>query len=203
MQPRDESLHREPLSDFYAELKEIAGHLLRGERDNHTLQRTALVHEAFLRLFGKRSIRDLDRQVFLPLAAHQMRQVLVDYGRKRRAQKRGGGLMRVSVGESDQGFVRDEDSFLALNEALDELGKLDPRAQAVVELKFFSGCTNQEAARELGVSDGTIEAVWLHARLWLYRMLSSPSEKSLELASQAGGQRNPSISIMSELPASS
>lgn len=203
MQISDESRSREPLSDFYAELKEIAGHLLRGERDNHTLQRTALVHEAFLRLFGKRGIRDLDRQAFLPLAAHQMRQVLVDYGRKRQAKKRGGGLMRVSVLESDHGFVRDEDSFLALNEALDELGKLDPRALSVVELKFFRGCTNQEAARELGVSDGTIEAVWLHARLWLYRALRTPSEKAVELGSRNGGQRNHSTSMISELPASS
>ena len=170
--PQDQSV-----SEFYAELKVIAEHLLRGERANHTLQRTALVHETFLRFFGKRSIKELDVHTLLPLAAHQMRQVLVDYGRKRRAKKRGGDLVRVPLFESDHSIVRDEDSFLALNEALEELGKLDPRALAVVELKFFRGCTNKEAAQELGVSDGTIEAVWLHARLWLYRALSTPVER--------------------------
>lgn len=167
---------------FYAELKEIAGHLLRGERANHTLQRTALAHETFMRLFAKRRIKELDLPTLLPLAARQMRQVLVDYGRKRRAQKRGGGLLRVPLFESDHCIVRDEDSFLALNEALEELGKLDPRALSVVELKFFRGCTNQEAAAELGVSDGTIEAVWLHARLWLYRALNSHAKKSAEVS---------------------
>lgn len=165
-------------SDFYRDLKEIAGHLLRSERPNHTLQRTALANEAFMRLFGKRRIKDLDVQSALPLAARHMRQVLVDYGRRRLAQKRGGGLVRVPLFESDHSIVRDEDSFLALNQALDELGKLDPRALAVVELKFFRGCTNQEAAKELGVSDGTVEAVWLHARLWLYRSLHTVKKKS-------------------------
>lgn len=128
--------------------------------------------------------------------------MLVDYGRQRRAKKRGGNLIRVPLFESDHSIVRDEDSFLALNEALEELGKLDPRALAVVELKFFHGCTNKETAQQLGVSDGTIEAVWLHARLWLYRALSTPIEPVRERAAQVDGQRNRSISMMSELPIS-
>ena len=168
----EKNQNQHPVTEFYAGLQEIAGHLLRRERANHTLQRTALVHETVLRLFGKKSIKEVDLQALLPLAAYQMRQVLVDYGRKRQAQKRGGDLVHVPLFESDQSIVRDQDSFLALNEALDELGKLDPRALAVVELKWFSGFTNKEAAEKLGVSDGTIEAVWLHARLWLYRALS-------------------------------
>lgn len=196
MHSGEETQQRESVNEFYAELKVIARHMLRGERANHTLQRTALAHETFMRLVGKRSIEELDLHSLLPLAAHQMRQVLVDYGRKRLAKKRGGDLVRTPLFESDHCIVRDEDSFLALNEALDELGKLDPRALAVVELKFFAGCTNKEAAQELGISDGTIEAVWLHARLWLYRALSSPRSNS-EFASQIDVQRNRSISMMS------
>src|SRR5450432_3264096 len=164
------------LSEFYADLKVIAGHLLRRERANHTLQRTALVHETFMRLFEKRSVKDFDFSALLPIAARQMRQVLVDYGRRRQAIKRGGDMVRAPLFQSDHSIVRDEDSFLALNEALEELGKLDPRALTVVELKFFRGCTNKEAAEELGVSEGTVEVVWLHARLWLFRELSKPIE---------------------------
>jgi len=169
--------HERLIKVIYPELREIAGRLLRKERDNHTLQRTALVHEAFLRLFGKKQIRDLAPQEFLAFAAHQMRQILIDYGRKRSAKKRGGDFCRVPMFESEHSFARDEDSFLALNDALDRLGDLDPRALAVVELKFFGGCTNNETAEVLGVSDGTIEAVWLHARLWLLRELNTPARK--------------------------
>ncbi|MBS1826578.1 MAG: sigma-70 family RNA polymerase sigma factor [Acidobacteria bacterium] len=198
MQDGAEPRQLDSISDFYADLKEIAGHLLRSERANHTLQRTALAHETFLRLFGKRRLKDIDLEALLPLAAHQMRQVLVDYGRRRRAEKRGGGLVQVPLFESDHSIVRDEDSFLALNEALEELGRLDPRALAVVELKFFRGCTNQEAADELGVSDGTIEAVWLHARLWLYRALNAPPRKSPD--GRVDDQRNRSIKVIPESP---
>lgn len=199
MQLAEDSLQEPCVSEFYADLKQIAGHLLRKEYANHTLQRTALVHETFMRLFGKRKIRTVDLQSLLPFAAHQMRQVLVDYGRSRRAQKRGRDFVRVPFIDSDHSIVRDEDSFLALNEALEELGKLDPRALAVVELKFFGGLTNKEAAQQLGVSDATVEAVWLHARLWLYRALSAPLQNRSSLQHV---QRNRSISMISELPTS-
>ena len=153
---------------------------MRRERTAHTLQRTALVHEAWLRLLGNVSLRDYTPESFLALAAHQMRQVLIDYGRKRGAQKRGGELTRVPLLEADFAFARDEDSVLALNEALERLGELEPRALAVVELKFFGGCTNGEAAEVLKVSEGTVEAVWLFARLWLYRALNGPVQRNLD-----------------------
>jgi RNA polymerase sigma factor (TIGR02999 family) len=179
VEPDEEKPSHVSFSEFYAGLKEIAENLLRRERPNHTLHRTALANETFLRLFGKRKVHKVDPRELLPFAAHQMRQVLVDYSRRRGSQKRGGDQVRVPLFDSDHFIVRDEDSFLALNKALDELGKLDPRALAVVELKFFAGFTNQEAADELGVSDGTVERVWLHARLWLYRALAhSPEQKS-------------------------
>lgn len=186
------------VDDFYKDLREIAGFLLRAERPNHTLQRTALVNEMFVRLFGSRKIRELDRQLFLPIAARQMRQILVDHGRKRRATKRGGDLVRAPLIESDHCLVRDEDSFLALNEALEALGKLDARALAVVELKFFGGMTNKEAALQLGLSDGTIESIWLHARLWLFRSLNTPVHE----VSPLDRQRKRLMSMMLELPTS-
>ena len=159
----------------YPELREIAARLLRGERDDHTLQRTALVHEAFIRLFGRSPDQTLSAQNFLGLAAHQMRQILIDYGRKRHAQKRGGEFSRVPLFDANLSAARDEDSLLALNEALDRLGEIDSRALSVVELKFFAGYTNDEAAEILGVSDGTVEADWQFARSWLFGALTDKS----------------------------
>jgi len=196
-EPNDALAWQDPqalVQAVYPELRRIAGRLLRRERAEHTLQRTALVHEACLRLLGNVSLRDYTPESFLALAAHQMRQVLIDYGRKRGAQKRGGDLTRVPLLEAECGFARDEDSVLALNEALERLGELEPRALAVVELKFFGGCTNAEAAEILTVSEGTVEAVWLHARLWLYRALNGVPNRPV--------QRNSGTSLRSELPLS-
>src|ERR1700730_14332688 len=100
----------------YPELREMAARLLRRERDGHTLQRTALVHEAFIRLFGRRPDQTLSAQNFLALAANQMRQILIDYGRKHHSQKRGGEFARVPLFEADSSTARDEHSLLALNE---------------------------------------------------------------------------------------
>ncbi len=186
------------LQAVYPDLRKIAGRLLRRERTGHTLQRTALVHETYLRLLGNISLRDYTPESFLALAAHQMRQVLIDYGRKRGAQKRGGELTRVPLLEAEFGFARDEDSVLALNEALERLGQLEPRALAVVELKFFGGCTNAEAAEILTVSEGTVEGVWLHARLWLFRALKGAPNG----APNRPVQRNSDTSLRSELPLS-
>ena len=136
----------------YPELRQIAARLLRGERDDHTLQRTALVHETFIRLTRNPPDQNLSVERFLALAAHQMREVLVDYGRMYRAQKRSGTLRRVPLFEAEHGLMRDEDSVLALDEAMERLGAIDPRAVSVVELKFLCGFTNAEAAAILGVS---------------------------------------------------
>lgn len=172
----------ELIRSVYPELRELAGRLLRRERDNHTLQRTALVHETFIRLVGKRVNPDLSPHSFLALAAHQMREILVDYGRKHGAKKRGAAFERVPLFDSACSLARDEDGLFALNEALERLGVADKRALAVVELKFFAGFTNAEAAEILGVSDGTVEAIWLHARLWLFRELSRPALKMTALS---------------------
>jgi RNA polymerase sigma factor (TIGR02999 family) len=157
---------------IYPELREMAARLLRRERDAHTLQRTALVHEAFIRLFGRSPSQVASARDFLALAAHQMRQILIDYGRKHGSVKRGREFERVPLFEGDQGVQADVDQFLSLNEALERLARIDPRALSVVELKFFSGHTNDETAEILGVSDATVEADWQFARSWLFGTLT-------------------------------
>lgn len=156
----------------------MAGRILRLERGDHTLQRTALAHEAFLRLFALQQGKILPEREFLSLAAHKMRQILVDHARRRRSKKRGGDLTRVSESESDQGFARDEVYVLAIDEALTRLGNIDARAASVVELKFFCGHTNEEVAELLGVSDGTIESDWQFARSWLFGILKDNDRRS-------------------------
>lgn len=161
------------ISDMYGELREIAARLLRHEREGHTLQKTALVHETFIRLFEKHPETALSARSFLGLAAHQMRLVLVDYGRKHRAGKRTGRLQRVPYLEVDHGFARAEDAILAIDAAMEKLQQLDQRAHAVVELKFFAGFTNQETAGILNLSAGTVEQDWQFARAWLFGVLSA------------------------------
>jgi len=157
----------------YPELREMAARLLRQERPGHTLQRTALVHEAFMRLFRGSPLELSSLAAFLSLAAHQMRHVLIDYARKRRSLKAGGQFTRVSLCGNETEEARDRDSLLALDEALERLRELDPRALSVVELKFFAGFTNAETARILDVSEGSIEQDWQFARSWLYGTLTS------------------------------
>ena len=166
--------------DLYPELREMAARLLRRERDDHTLQRTALVHETFIRLLARRSTHTDSSEGFLARAAHLMREILIDYGRRRHAKKRGGDFARVALFEADQALRtdRDEDGLIALNQALDQLGKIDQRALSVVELKFFCGCTNAEAAKILRMSDGTVESDWQFARSQLFGILTRKSPRS-------------------------
>ena len=155
----------------YAELHNIAGRHMRRERDNHTLQPTALVHEAFLRLTGGQPIAFSDRAHFMRTASQAMRRVLVDHARARQAAKRGNGL-RVTL---DEGLVeaapaRDLD-MLVLDDALVRLEAADPRWAQVVELRFFAGLEVTEVAEVLGVSPATVKRDWQFARAWLAREL--------------------------------
>jgi RNA polymerase sigma factor (TIGR02999 family) len=160
------------IGEMYGELREIAGRLLRHERDGHTLQKTALVHETFIRLFENHSQAALSAKNFLALAAHQMRQVLVDYGRKHRAGKRSGKLIRIPLFDADRGIEQRNITLQALNEAMETLEKVDPRAHSVVELKFFGGYTTRETAEILEISQGIVDQDWQYARAWLFRILS-------------------------------
>jgi RNA polymerase sigma factor (TIGR02999 family) len=155
----------------YAELRRLAHHYLSRERVGHTLQATALVHEAYLRLMPQGETTWEDRPKFIGVAAHVMREVLVEHARARNRQKRGGEYDRIPLNETaaavDAGFARWED----LDRALDRLAALDPRQARVVELRYFGGLTVEEAAEVLGVSAKTVKRDWSIARAWLRREL--------------------------------
>jgi RNA polymerase sigma factor (TIGR02999 family) len=155
-----------------AELRRIAAGYLRRERASHTLQPTALVNEAYIRLVGQRQVSWRSRAHFFALCAALMRRILVDHARRRGYQKRGGGaLRRVTLSElPGVGGHRPLD-LLALDEALAELDALDPRQREVVELRFFAGLSHEETAEALGVSLSTVERQWRLARAWLFRRL--------------------------------
>lgn len=154
-----------------AELRRLARGYLARERKGHTLQTTALVNEAFLRLVDARSIPWQDRAHFLGIAARLMRRVLVDHARTRGYQKRGGDLQRVSL---DEAMVVSPDldfNLLALDRALDKLAVADPRKARVIEMRFFGGLTVEETAEALQVSADTVKRDWRLAKLWLLRDL--------------------------------
>ena len=160
------------LPQVYAELRRLAGSYLRGERSDHTLQPTALVHEAYLKLNKQRNVDWGNRAQFMAMAAKLMRRILLDYGTAHRAAKRGGGAIHLELEAATDVFVRQEISAVALNEALQELEALDPRQAQVVELRFFSGLTNPEIGEVLDISPATVKREWSVAKLWLERQLS-------------------------------
>jgi len=153
------------MSALYAELHRLAARQMRGEARQHTLQPTALVNEAYLRLMRGPDVVH-DRQHFFALAAQAMRRVLVDHARQKRSHKRGGGLERVTLEIVPGGAPYNLD-VLALDEALTELSKLDERASRVVELRFFGGHTDKEVCEILGEKLPTIRRDWVFARSWL------------------------------------
>ena len=173
---------REPGSELfslmYGELRRVAGRYLDRERRNHTLQPTALVHEAWLRLQKERGVEWQGRTHGLALAAQAMRRLLIDHGRHQKRQKRGSGAKPVSLDElfeaAATGAVEVED-LLTLEAALTRLEAVDARAAQVVMLRFFSGLAIPEIAEHLGVSVRTVEGEWTHARAWLRRELSRQS----------------------------
>jgi RNA polymerase sigma factor (TIGR02999 family) len=156
----------------YDTLHNLAAHYLKSERANHTLQPTALVHEAFVKLAGSAGNSDWQNKThFQAVASSAMRQILVDYARQRRAQKRGGGWLRVTLSSAvalDQGLDID---LLALDDALRELAALDERKSRVVELRFFGGLSCREVAETLNVATRTVEADWYMARAWLQKTM--------------------------------
>lgn len=158
---------------LYAELREIADRLLRGEMTGHTLQPTALVHEAWFKLAGPRAPRPVDRTHFLALAARAMRQVLVDHARRRRALKRGGDAVDLSIADDRLGFSIPLDDLLSVDDALTRLGEQSPRLARVVELRFFAGLSEEETARALEVTTRTVQRDWAKARAWLHAELEA------------------------------
>jgi RNA polymerase sigma factor (TIGR02999 family) len=156
----------------YGELRRLAAQRLRRERPDHTLQPTALVHEAYLRLVDQRQVRWQNRAHFYGVAAHVMRRILVDRARARNADKRGAGWERVTlVGDRTPSESRDVD-VLALDDALKRLATLDPQQERIVELRYFGGLTLDETAEVIGISTATVKREWAIARAWLRAELS-------------------------------
>jgi RNA polymerase sigma factor (TIGR02999 family) len=157
----------------YRELRAIAARFLNNERREHTLQPTALVHEAYMRLAGQSGLRWENRAHFLGIAAQMMRRVLVEHARRRLAAKRLAGLVRVTLDDERLGGARDVE-VVALHDALDALAKKDERLARVVELRYFGGLTGAEAAEVLGVGTATVDRDWRTARAWLLAELGAP-----------------------------
>jgi len=164
------------LPDVYAELRTLASLYLRGERESHTLQTTALVHEAFLRLVDQRKVAWTNRAQLLGVAAEMMRRILVNYARERAAAKRGGDVRRVSLSLGELSLRQPEVDVIMLHEALERLQQLDWRKGRVVELKYFGGLTTEEIAGVLEISGATVEREWKFARAWLYDAIEGHPE---------------------------
>jgi RNA polymerase sigma factor (TIGR02999 family) len=172
----DAARHGEPsaadelLPLVYHELRRLAAHKMAQEAPGHTLQPTALVHEAWLRLVTpEQQAQFQNRAHFFGAAAEAMRRILVDRAREKKALKRGGNLERVDIDAVELLSPMPDDELLALDEALDRLATVDTRAAEMVKLCFFVGLTQEEAAHELGVSLATAERIWAFARAWLLR----------------------------------
>jgi RNA polymerase sigma factor (TIGR02999 family) len=160
----------------YDELKRIARQYLRREREGHTLQPTALVNEAYLRLIDQTRVTWQNRAQFYGVAATMMRRILINHARDFAAAKRGGGATRLSLDQAGFAASENANDLLALDEALDRLGTLDHRKSRVVELIYFGGLKKKEAAEVLNVSEKTVQRDWQMARSWLYReLVESPS----------------------------
>jgi RNA polymerase sigma-70 factor, ECF subfamily len=171
-EPGERHAEERLFADVYSELRALAARYLQRERKNHTLQPTALVHEAYLKLAGQTRVDWQGRAHFLAIAAQAMRQILVDHARRHRAAKRGGNRHCIAL---DDNLViessRDVD-LLALEDALSRLTKLDPRQARMVELRFFGGLGIAEVAEVMGISKRSVEREWTMVRAWLRRELS-------------------------------
>jgi RNA polymerase sigma factor (TIGR02999 family) len=174
----DEDALRRLIPLVYQELRRVARARLRAESPGHILQTTALVHEAYLRLVQVDRMSVRDRAHLLSLAARLMRQVLVDFARRRQTVKRGGDAILVSLSDVSVPAEVPALDVLALDEALGELKSLDPRLSAVVELKFFAGLSISEAAEALGVSTATVERDWTVAKAWLFERLARGASRA-------------------------
>ncbi len=159
----------------YEELREMARREMRVERGNHTLQPTALVHEAYLRLLGGEGATFENRAHFFSAAAAAIRRVLVEHARKRSRQKRGGDLVRVEIDSATAVTPVRDDRLIQLDEALERLAEVDPEKARLVELRFFAGMTVEEVARMRSVSESTIAREWRAARAWLQGQLDEGS----------------------------
>jgi RNA polymerase sigma factor (TIGR02999 family) len=156
----------------YDELRRLARHCLASQPRDHTLQSTALVHEAYLRLVGRTSVHWENQVHFFAVAAQLMRRILVDHARKQHAAKRGGNCLTLTLDESVGPPKKREVNLIALDDALTDLAALDSRQSQIVELRFFAGLSIEDASRVLGTSPATVKREWATARAWLYEQMN-------------------------------
>ena len=162
----------EELPRVYDELRGMAANFLRNERAEHTLQPTALVHEAYLRLIDQRRVDWTNRAQFFAVAAHMMRRILVKHAIRRKRTKRGSGVANVSLDSAMEVFDGEAVSVLALHRALRDLERVDPRQAQIVEMRFFAGLTVEDTAEALSISPATVKREWTVAKLWLTREMA-------------------------------
>jgi RNA polymerase sigma factor (TIGR02999 family) len=156
----------------YGELRRLAHHYLQRERSDHTLQSTALVHEAYLRLAGQNPPQWQNRAHFFGIAAHLMRQILVEYARAHATAKRGGGACKLALDEANELPQQLDVDVIALDGALERLTALDAQQSRIVELRFFAGLTIEDTSEVLGISPATVKRDWTSARAWLHREIA-------------------------------
>src|SRR2546428_137230 len=171
LQQGDAQSADELLPLVYEELRKLAAHKMANERPGQTLQPTALVHEAYLRLIGSGQEHWSGRGHFFAAAAEAMRRILVENARRKRRVKHGGELQRVDLTTLDVAILSDEGHLLAVDEALEKLAALDPLGAQLIKLRFFAGLPNVEAARLLEIPERTAKRTWAYARAWLYEEL--------------------------------
>jgi RNA polymerase sigma factor (TIGR02999 family) len=167
---------KEALEDLtplvYAELRRLANRYLRRERPDHTLQSTALVHEAYLRLIDSNNVQWQNRAHFFAVSAQLIRHILIDHARARQAEKRGSGGLKLSLDEAIATPGEKDMDLVALDDALKDLAKIDPEQSRIVELRFFAGLSIEETAEVVGVSPATVKREWTTAKAWLAREIS-------------------------------
>jgi RNA polymerase sigma factor (TIGR02999 family) len=171
--PIPRRISRQYMPEVYEDLRQIAEGYLRHERPDHTLEPSALVHEAFLKLSNQARLAPNDRTHFLALAAGAMRQILVDHARAAQALKRGRGWQRISVSEAITASATGSEDLLALDAALQRLAVEDDTAAAIVDMRFFGGLTEAEIAAVTGRSERWVRGQWMHAKAWLKRQMSA------------------------------
>ena len=168
----DQTAHERLVPLVYAELHRLAQHYMKRERLDHTLQTTGLVNEVYLRLVDQTNMRWQNRAQFFGICAELMRRILVDYARQQQYQKRGGGAQRITLDEKLQIAAGQTADLVALDEALKNLAKFDPRKARVVELRFFGGLNVDETAEVMGIHPNTVIRDWSAARSWLYKAVT-------------------------------
>lgn len=169
----DETAYEKLIPLVHAELHRLAHHYMSRERTGHTLQTTALVNEAYLKLVDQRRVRWQNRAQFFGICAELMRRILVDYARQQKYAKRGGGAPRISLDEAPEISAEPTTDLAALDDALEELAAFDARKARVVELRFFGGLNNDEIAEVMGLHTNTVSRDWNAAKAWLYKEVTS------------------------------